>query len=69
VVLSGRVEPSRLLYFSLATLTTLGYGDIVAVRPSARMFATLEAAAGVLYIAIFVASLVASYQSTERKAV
>ena len=65
--LLGRVEPSKLLYFSLATLTTLGYGDIVAVRPAARMLATLEAAAGVLYIAIFVASLVASYQGLDHK--
>jgi hypothetical protein len=57
------VEPvpwSTLLYFSLTTLTTLGYGDIVAVKPAARMFATLEAAAGVLYVAITVARLVAS---------
>jgi Ion channel len=68
-VLSGGVEPSKLLYFSLTTLATLGYGGVVAVRPAERMFATLEAAAGVLYIAIFVASLVASYQSTEHKAV
>lgn len=62
ITLLGRIEPSKLLYFSLATLTTLGYGDIVAIRPGARMLATMEAAAGVLYIAIFVASLVASYQ-------
>jgi ion channel len=51
---------STFLYFSLTTLTTLGYGDIVAVKPAARMFATLEAATGVLYIAITVARLVAA---------
>ena len=65
--LLGRIEPSKLLYFSLATLTTLGYGDIVPVKPAARILAVLEAAAGVLYIAIFVASLIASYQSTNHK--
>jgi len=54
------VHWSTLLYFSLTTLTTLGYGDIVAVKPVARMIATLEASAGVLYIAITVARLVAS---------
>jgi hypothetical protein len=54
---------STFLYFSLTTLTTLGYGDIVAVRPAARMFATLEAATGVLYIAITVSRLVASTQA------
>jgi hypothetical protein len=53
---------STLLYFSLTTLTTLGYGDIVAVKPAARMCATLEAAVGVLYVAITVARLVASRQ-------
>ncbi len=57
---------STLLYFSLTTLTTLGYGDIVAVKPAARMFATLEAATGVLYIAITVSRLVSSTQ-TEKK--
>jgi hypothetical protein len=49
---------STVLYFSLTTLTTLGYGDIVAVKPEARMLATLEAAVGVLYIAITVSRLV-----------
>jgi hypothetical protein len=67
VVLVGRIPPGKILYFSLATLTTLGYGDIVAVGPTARMLATLEAAAGVLYIAITVARLVASYQITNRE--
>lgn len=67
VALSGRLPASKLLYFSFTTLTTLGYGDIVAVRPTARMLASLEAAAGVLYIAITVARLVASYQTTSRE--
>jgi len=63
VILSGAIPPSKILYFSLTSLTTLGFGDIVAVRPPARMFAALEAAFGVLYIAITVARLVASYQT------
>lgn len=67
VTLVGRVYPSRILYFSLTTLTTLGYGDIVAVRPAARMLATLEASAGVLYVAITVARLVAAYQTADRE--
>jgi len=67
VTLVGRVAPSKILYFSLTTLTTLGYGDIVAVGPIARMTAALEAVAGVLYIAITVARLVASYQTRNRE--
>jgi len=53
-----------LLYFSLVSLTTLGYGDIVPLTSVARMFSALEAAVGVLYIAITVARLVSSYQKT-----
>lgn len=66
VVLTGKIDASKILYFSLTTLTTLGLGDILAIRPAARMFASLEAAAGVLYIAITVARLVASYQVPDR---
>ena len=53
---------SELLYFSLATLTTLGYGDVVAARSVIAHLAVLEAATGVLYVAITVAILVASYR-------
>ena len=60
----GRVPRSGFLYFSLITLTTVGYGDIVPVTPTGRVFAALEGAAGVLYIAITVARLVAAYQRT-----
>jgi voltage-gated potassium channel len=56
--------PSRhsLLYLSLATLTTVGYGDVLPVSRPARMIAVLEAATGVFYIAITVARLVAAYK-------
>jgi voltage-gated potassium channel Kch len=60
---TARVPRAALLYFSLITLTTVGYGDIVPVTPAARVFAALAGAAGVLYIAITVARLVAAYQS------
>ena len=53
---------SELLYFSLATLTTLGYGDVVPVYNEVRMLAVLESVAGVLYVAITVAILVSSYR-------
>ena len=54
-------QSADLLYFSLATLTTLGYGDIVPVGREARILAGLEAATGVLYVAITVALLVSAY--------
>ena len=59
------IPRATFLYFSLVTLTTLGYGDIVPISPAARMFAGLESATGVLYIAITVARLVSAYQRTD----
>jgi Ion channel len=51
-------EASAMLYFSLATLTTTGFGDIVAVDPFTRSLANLESVMGVFYVAITVARLV-----------
>jgi hypothetical protein len=50
------------LYFSFTTQTTLGYGDIIPVDGYARAMANLEAVAGVLYLAAFVARLISIYQ-------
>ena len=47
------------LYFSLITLTTLGYGDISPVSKVARMLAAMEAVTGPLYLAVLIAHLVA----------
>jgi hypothetical protein len=58
----GKDRPSELLYFSLVTLTTVGYGDVVPLSGEARMLAALEAVTGVLYIAITVAILVSGYR-------
>lgn len=51
-------ELVTMLYFSLTTLTTTGYGDIVAVDPFARSLANLEAVIGPFYLAITIARLV-----------
>jgi hypothetical protein len=48
-------------YFSVATLTTLGYGDITPVHPFARTLAMVEAFVGQLYPAILLARLVSLY--------
>jgi hypothetical protein len=56
------LHPGMLLYFSVATLTTLGFGDVIPLSAPAREFAGLEAMSGVLYIAITVARLVSAYQ-------
>ena len=54
----GPEEVATMLYFSLTTLTTTEYGDIVAVDPFARSLANLEAVIGQFYLAITVARLV-----------
>jgi voltage-gated potassium channel Kch len=54
----GQGEFATMLYFSLTTLTTTGYGDIVPVDPLARSLANLEAVLGQFYLAITVARLV-----------
>lgn len=59
---------TTLLYFSFVTLTTLGYGDVTPVSEMARMFAVGEAITGQLYLAIFVARLVALYAMSSRRA-
>jgi len=46
------------LYYSLVTLSTLGYGDITPVLPTARMLAAMQAVVGQLYLAVLVARLV-----------
>lgn len=51
-----------LLYFSLTTLTTLGYGDISPVTPVARIWASFEAATGSLYLAVLIARLVSAWR-------
>lgn len=43
------------IYFSMITLTTIGYGDIVPVLPLARLLAGAEAIMGALFIALAVA--------------
>ena len=60
----GRVSPvlamrlSDLSYFSLTTITTAGFGDIVPVHPIARSIASLEAMFGQLFPAIVLSRLV-----------
>jgi hypothetical protein len=52
---------SELMYFSFVTITTLGYGDLIAVKPLARTVAFLEAIVGQFYVAMLVAWLVSMY--------
>lgn len=53
------VQASALSYFSLSTLTTTGYGDIVPVHPFVRGLANLEGVIGQLFPATLLARIVA----------
>jgi len=55
----GQAEPTTsFMYFSLTTITTVGYGDLTAVTPLARLVATAEAVSGQVFLVTFVAMLV-----------
>ncbi len=58
---AARGPEERLLYFSLVTLVTLGYGDIVPVTPLARMVSAFEGVIGQFYVAAVVAMLVGRF--------
>jgi hypothetical protein len=48
-----------LRYFSAVTMTTLGYGDVTPNAPASLMLSSVQAVVGQLYLAVFVARLVA----------
>jgi hypothetical protein len=58
-------SPGELMYFSMSTLTTVGYGDISPINPIARSLSNLEALIGQLYPAIIVARIVTLYTPKE----
>ena len=56
-----------MLYFSLTTLTTTGYGDVVPIDPFARSLANLESVIGPLFLAITVARIVSMELADRRR--
>ena len=59
---------SDLIYFSLCSLTTSGFGDIVPVHPFVRSLTNLKSIIGQLYPATFLARLVAATPPGDHKA-
>lgn len=51
----GALGLDTFVYYSLVTLTTVGYGDIQAINLLARLLAGSEGVIGVLFIALAVA--------------
>lgn len=56
----------RMLYFSVVTVTTLGYGDIVPLTGKARILIGFEAALGVVLLGLFVSSALARARRLRR---
>jgi hypothetical protein len=54
----GEFSFSSILYFSFVALSSVGFGDIVAVTPFARSIVTLELIAGVIFVAVLIARLI-----------
>jgi hypothetical protein len=61
-----QTRSASFLYFSVVTLTTVGFGDIAAVHPVARSLVMVEALVGTLYPAILLARLVTLQMETRR---
>ena len=59
VQLFGKSDFGYYNYFSLVSMTTLGYGDLIPAHPITRALATYQAIFGQMFIAILVARLVA----------
>ena len=55
------------LYFSLVTITTLGYGDITPIGSQAIALSVLEAITGQIYLVVVVAWFVGLYVSRKSK--
>ncbi len=63
-VMNPRMVPDRfdLIYYSFATMTSLGTNGFAAVSGQARSVTVIEAVLGVLYLAVLIARLMSAYR-------
>lgn len=68
VVTDGSNDASHYLsvssYYGFVTLATLGYGDVVPLKPYSRSLATLITITGQLYVATIIGILIGKFAST-----
>jgi hypothetical protein len=57
----------ELIFFSLTTLTTTGYGDIVPITNQARSVVMIEEFAGVFYVGVLIARLAGLYPQSRQE--
>jgi hypothetical protein len=68
IVLTGADEDfTHYIYFSLTSLTTVGFGDILPANQASRMLSVGLSALGILYPAVVIARLVSMDNSTPHK--
>jgi voltage-gated potassium channel Kch len=60
---AAAVDREALTYFSVMTMTTAGYGDMVPVHPVARTLASLEAIVGVMFPVVYLSRFVSAMQT------
>ena len=61
----AQVQEGDFLFFSMTTLTTTGYGNLVPAGQPGRMLAALEMLTGQIFVVTLVARLVTSWQPGE----
>jgi hypothetical protein len=55
-------DSTSFMYFSMVTITSVGYGGLLPVNPFVRLVATFESMTGIFYVALIVARLVSAYR-------
>jgi len=60
-------QSGTFLYFSMITLSGVGYGGIIPTNPYVRLVAALENMIGIFYVAVVVARLVSSYRARSHR--
>jgi hypothetical protein len=65
--LTGRTSAylHEYIYYTFVTFTTLGYGDIIPLKPISKSLALLISISGQIYVAIIIAMLVGKYASNQ----
>jgi hypothetical protein len=61
VQMTPQARGGEVLYFSIATMSTVGYGDVLPTSEFTRMLAAVEAVFGQFYVAVIVAVFVGRY--------
>lgn len=56
------LDLNKFMYFSFATLSTVGYGDIYPISGIARRICSIEGCTGILYLAIFIGRMITFYE-------